>query len=110
MSKHIHLYQLLSDDEKQMLKDTPHGEEYSEAYKKLRRKHFPKMNKEFSKLHVDNQRRLRELFTIVERVVESIQDSGDVWTSDFRKLADSLSCLDDFIAGDIGYIQEGKPE
>jgi oligoendopeptidase F len=110
MSKHIHLYQLLSDDEKQMLKDTPHGEEYSEAYKKLRRKHFPKMNKEFSKLHVDNQRRLRELFTIVERVVESIQDCGDVWTGDFRKLADSLGGLDDFIAGDIGYIQEGKPE
>jgi oligoendopeptidase F len=110
MSKHIHLYQLLSDDEKQMLKDTPHGEEYSEAYKKLRRKHFPKMNKEFSKLHVDNQRRLRELFTIVERVVESIQDCGDVWTSDFRKLADSLGGLDDFITGDIGYIQEGKPE
>jgi len=110
MSKPIHLYQLLSDDEKQMLKDTPHGEEYSEAYKKLRRKHFPKMNKEFSKLHVDNQRRLRELFTTVERVVESIQDCGDVWTSDFRKLADSLGGLDDFITGDIGYIQEGKPE
>lgn len=110
MSKHIHLYQLLSDDEKQMLKDTPHGEEYSEAYKKLRRKHFPKMNKEFSKLHIDNQRRLRELATIVERVVESIQDCGDVWTSDFRKLADSLGGLDDFITGDIGYIQEGTPK
>ena len=110
MSEHIHLYQLLSDDEKQMLKDTPHGDEYSEAYKYLRRKHFPKINREFSELHVDNQRRLRELHTIVERVVESIHDCGDVWTSDARKLTDSLSCLDDFITGDIGYIEEGTPE
>ena len=65
MSEHIHLYHLLSDDEKQMLKDTPHGEEYSEAFKGLRQKYFPKINSEFSELHPDNQRRIKEFYYFI---------------------------------------------
>lgn len=110
MSEQIHLYQLLSDEDKKMLKDTPHGEEYSEAFKGLRQKYFPKINSEFSELHPDNQRRIKELYTVLERVIDTLNDCGDVWASDHRALANKASCLDDFITGDIGFIEEGVPE
>ena len=110
MSNSIGIYQLISDEEKQMLRDTPPGDEYHEAFKGLRQKYFAKINSDFSQLHVDNQRRLRELFTIVEKVVDTMHDCGDVWISDYRTLANRLSCLDDFITGDIGHIEEGVPE
>ena len=99
-----HLYAMLSEKERQAWHDTQ-GEEFSELRKKMARKYFAQLNKDFAKLHPDNQRRIRQLVQTIGPIIENLYECGDVWMKDLHELQNGYRELSALMNAEIDRIE-----
>lgn len=103
------LYQFLNEEETETWKNS-RGEEAREFHTLMRNKYMSDINADFSKLHPDNKRLIRELLEILGTICENLYEVGDVWMNDLQTLQARRHELSDMMKGEITRIREEVPE
>lgn len=113
-----HLFEFLNEEEKETWRKTAGDDGH--AFRALMRdkyfralmrdKYLGEINSDFSKLHPDNQRLLKDLLETVETVCDTLFEVGDVWMKDLQTLQSRRHDLENLTKSDINRISEGAEE
>ena len=104
-----YLYHLITDEERAEWTDL-RGAEFQDFVAKMRAKYLAKLNDDFSTLHPDNQRRIRDICEISDTVCATLLECGDVWLKDVHELDRRRMDLKDMMRGMVDKFKEGDAE